>query len=379
MIRKLIQIQLLFMSILAATAGYAVQVNGLYRAEIPVTSQSAQERKSAIQQALQQVFIKVSGDSSIVKLDSVLNALSDPDHYLQSYNYLNGQRPNADPGDVGGYFLQAQFSAKAINQLLLDHNQTLWGRNRPLLLVWLAIQNGPGSKLELVSSAREGQNQAQNYFIADAKSRGLPTLFPLYDLTDMQHVSANDILNANTQAIAQASKRYGSDSILTGSIQQGVEPDSSWRAHWILLSQGNRTVWDNTAGTLKDLISSGIDAVTDTLAVRYGVAATQGNSEEGHLQLTVLNVQNLANYAKVSHYLERLTPVKQVEVVQIVPSSIIYDIKVVGGRFGFMQALSLDHRLKRVTDQDNDESPNNHTNNHTNNSMDRGLVYRWIS
>lgn len=84
------------------------------------------------------------------------------------------------------------------------------------------------------------------------------------------------------------------------------------------------------------------------------------------MQLTVVNIQNLADYAKVSRYLRSLTPVKQVQVSQIEPTSIGYDLHVSGGRFALQQALSLDHRLQQMETS-------------TNTNMDTGLIYQWIS
>lgn len=339
-----------------ASSGFAVQVAGLYETKVPVASQSTALRANALKQALTQVLVKLSGSSTSVTIPSITAALAHPESTLLSYSYQDGLLPNGDDS----LFLHASFDPKAIQQILENAGQSVWGRNRPLVLLWVSYSENQKAPQVLSSTSRGFIDSEVKY---DAQLRGLPILFPVLDLTDMQTVSASAIADQNIHSIEQASARYGSDAILAANITETTP--GNWNATWTLIAQGNTTTWVNNADNVKALLKTGLDTITDALAAKYVVVSD--TSQQNEVQLTVINIQNLSDYAAVTDYLKSLLPVKQVELQQINPSALVYSVKVVGGEMGLQKALSLDHRLQAVTvapSLDNAET---------------GLVYQWAS
>jgi len=216
--------------------GFAVQVAGLYETKVVVESQSSSLRTAALKQALAQVLVKLSGNSMVVKIPGIVSALDHPETTLLSYGYQDGTMP--DGGD--GLFLHASFDPKAIQQLLENAGQSVWGRNRPLILLWISCSRHQQTP-QILSSASQSLLDAE--LKSDAQLRGLPILFPILDLTDLQTISTTAIADKNIQSIEQASTRYGSDAILAANISENAPENSvgTWEATWTLIAQGNTT------------------------------------------------------------------------------------------------------------------------------------------
>lgn len=337
-----------------ATNATAVQVSGLYQTVVPVASQSKALQTAAMQQALSQVLIKVSGNSAVVNSAVVQSALATPTSYLVSYSYQDGALSDG----TSSLLLQVSFDPKAVMSLLQNAQQTVWGQNRPLVLVWLADTQTNTTPV-LVGANTENPLIAQ--FKNDAKMRGLPILFPIMDLTDIQAVTPADVAASQLNTIQQASTRYNSDAILAVNL---IQNNNQWNGTWTLVSQGESTTWQTNGMTMSQAIQAGLDAVTNNLAAKFAVVAN--NAATNEVQLTVENVQDLSDYAAVSKYLKGLAPVTQAEVVQVNASALIFNLTVTGGEAALQQALSLDHHLKPVLAV---PSPTD---------TGTGLVYQWI-
>lgn len=332
----------------------AVQVSGLYQAVVPVASQSKALQNAAMQKALSQVLIKVSGNSAVLNSTALQSAIANPANYLTSYSYQDGALADG----TSSLLLQASFDPKAVTTLLQNAQQSVWGQNRPLVLVWLADSQTNATPV-LIGANTENPLVAQ--FKTDAKTRGLPILFPVMDLTDMQAVTPAAVAASQLSTIQQASTRYNSDAILAVNLTQN---NNQWNGTWTLISQGASSTWQTNGMTMSQAIQSGLDAVTNNLAAKFAVVANAATSNQ--VQLTVENVQDLSDYAAVTKYLKGLEPVTQAEVTQVTATALIFNLTVTGGEAALQQALSLDHHLQPVM------AVPSTTNSGT------GLVYQWI-
>ena len=301
------------------------------------------------------MLVKVSGDSKVLSASNIQQALNQPENYIQQYSYQDQQVLNGDTL----LMLQTQFEPKAINELISSAGQTLWGRNRPLLLIWLALEP-EGQGLRLLGN--DSQNQAHELLQQDANARGLPIVLPMLDLTDMQNLSAQQVMNGDTLAVQQASQRYNADATLTAQLQQ--LSDNSWQAHWQLLSDNQQIAGQTKGQTLDDVLFTMVNQVSDQLAANYSVNTTTTSS--ANIVLTVTDIKNLQDYAKVTRYLNNLTPVKSVEIAEVGSNTLTFNLMVVGGEASLIKALSLDHKLKPAPDADIKDEQQLH------------LTYQWM-
>lgn len=115
---------------------FAASVENLYEGIVSVSSQNATVREQALQQALSQVLIKVSGNPQIISNDDIKNALQNPESYLLTYSYFNNTTSNNEPG----LFLQVEFDPKSIMTILQNAHIDL-GQGNTEIEVQLTVIN----------------------------------------------------------------------------------------------------------------------------------------------------------------------------------------------------------------------------------------------
>jgi hypothetical protein len=105
------------------------------------------------------------------------------------------------PGDDDTLFVS--FDGEALENALRQAGQTVWGSERPLTLIWLAVDWGRGER-EIISaedpqrSRDEARSIDRNRLLRQrvldiAERRGLPVAFPLLDTVDLKNISFSDI------------------------------------------------------------------------------------------------------------------------------------------------------------------------------------------
>lgn len=352
------KILLILFCCLTVTA-HAVEVHGLATATVPVTNQSAAERSQAVTQALQQVLIKLTGNSQINDNKAIQANLQNAQDYLQQYGYQRVKLPDAKQALA----LTASFDMSALKKLIAQSGQSVWGNNRPLVLIWLAVKQKQQQQISQYIVASNGASIAEQLVQHDAKMRGLPIMLPILDLQDLQQITINDITKQNINALSQASRRYGSDAILIAYINE--QGQQQWQGNWNLLVAGQSISWTNQQATLDAVIDAGINNLADTLAQRYAVLGIQ--QDHHNVSLTITNIKSLNDYAQVMKYLRQLSVVKNLTVTAVEPDQIVFDLQVIGGQRALTQAINLDHTLQPIVMSD--AALSNQT----------GLYYQWLS
>jgi hypothetical protein len=310
----------------------AVEVDGLYEAEVAVETQGRQERQAAIIAAFQQVLLKVAGRSDVNQIEAVSQLRQQAVSMVQQYRYLS--RPLDRPDKKTQDYLWVRFDTAAVNKALWDRGVPVWGKARPTVLVWLAVEDG--SRRFLL-----GSNSADEYRVLLeqlAGGRGLPVFFPLLDLEDQARLKFSDVWGNFQTSIEQASERYGTEAILVGRLLR--ENADWWQARWTLY-HGNQVInWDRR-GDLNAGMNIGIQSSADIIAARS--AQLTGGGEQ-LVQLQVNDINSLEAYAATLDYLASLGPVAEIDVAQANPASILCRLRIRGQREALVQALALSGR-----------------------------------
>lgn len=320
----------LVLAVVFAATAVAVPVENLYSAQVEVLSQSNADREAGIRAALGTVLVKLTGDRDAAARPDAQQILKHADRYVQQYQYSQKRKPTgeAEPGHT----LWVGFDAGAVARALQDSALPVWGRNRPYLIVWIAVEEGgrrylvePGVQLEV----RETVDAA-------AAARGLPVVLPLMDLEDQAAIDAADVWGNFTDTILQASRRYRSNGILVGRIH--MEPTGQWRSRWSLNESSATDQWEARSGSLAGALTAGIDGTADVLAHRYAQILTTGAEE---LWFAVEGVDSTQRYAQVVSYLQSLEAVGQLQVAALEGSRVKFKLRLRTDRDGLGRALAL--------------------------------------
>jgi hypothetical protein len=274
----------------------AARFPNLYEATVVPDPAAADQRAAAEAQALSKVLVRVTGNRN-APLDPGLQALLGNPSLVNSYGDLR-------PGEK-----QVGFNARVIDSALKQLNWPVWGAERPLILLWIAVDDGVGGRAILGANAPGAETSPTTAELlatirpeldAVADERGLLLALPLLDLEDLTAVTFNDIWGGFEDYVLAASTRYRADAVLTGAVRPGLLGNE---VQWLLLKDGERRPLNGI--TLRD----GLDSVADLYAAEFGVVGDASTA-----RLTVLDIGNLNDYGKVMSYLDTLSVLQSVDV-----------------------------------------------------------------
>lgn len=338
-ITKLLHVALLSIALVIASgalspAPHAAEVTTLYDVAVPVAGQGAVERSRAIREAFAEVLVKVSGDRNAPRQPALKAAFSDTMRYVQQYRYHKLVRHDAGSGDVElpALELRISFDPRAVNQLLFDTGNPVWGRARPTTLIWLAVQD---QTTRFLVGSDMGQ-AFQDEIARQAQRRGIPVLFPLMDLEDQAALHFTDVWGNFQDSILAASRRYQSEAVLVGRLylRQGGE----WEARWTLYSDAEPRYWSATASEAGAVLAAGIDSTADSLALRF--AQRGGGSANRVTALAVSGVDSLKDFARVLDYLESIDSVTSLQVSRVEADNVVFHLRIRGDESGLRQAIA---------------------------------------
>lgn len=300
----------------------AAEVPTLYTAEVPLDAEADDPRADAYARALREVLVRVSGAELAANELAVEELFPDPAAYVIQFR----------PGSAET--LWVSFDGNAIEQILRNSGQMVWGGDRPLTLVWLAVDWGQGSR-EIIGAddperrAGEGRSidlnkRLRERILAIAERRGLPLLFPLLDTTDLQGVTFSDIWGGFDERIIAASERYDVNSVLIGRIRPSPN-----RENWSYYFGGSERSWNGPPEVV-------VAQVADLLAAEFSVG---GNEPLQSVALSVAGVQTVEAYGSLQKLLAGVSLIESFTIVEVAGDRVSYRVDVRGGADRLARAL----------------------------------------
>ncbi|MBT8083385.1 MAG: DUF2066 domain-containing protein [Gammaproteobacteria bacterium] len=307
--------RVILLSLVLPAVALAVEVPTLFTAEVPYERDARDPRGLAYRYALTEILQRVSGSEVASDRQMVDELFPDPAVYVMQF------RPGANNT------LWVSFDGQAIERTLRSAGQTYWGADRPLTLVWVAVDWGQGRR-EIVAAddperrSAESRSIDRNRRIRErilevADRRGLPLIFPLLDSTDLQGVDFADIWGGFDEAVLEASRRYSVNSILIGRVRPGSGQRDRWTYHF----GGGET-------SLGGSPESVLGRVADMLAAEFAIA---GDTPVEVIALNVAGVTSIAAYGEVHRMLRDVPHVENFAVTEVVGDRVSYRVEVRGG------------------------------------------------
>ena len=322
----------LFVLTLLCLPAFAVEVPTLYTAEVPFDRSATDPRADAYETALREILLRVSGSALANDRLTVAELFPNPASFVMQF------RPGAEET------LWVSFDGQAIEQTLRNAGQTVWGSDRPLTLVWLAVDWGQGER-EIVAAddadrtRYEARSIDRNRLVRErvlefAERRGLPLVFPLLDTTDLQLVTFADIWGGFDEMILNASERYEANSILIGRIR----PSSSRSSRWTYYFGGAETA---LTGSPEDVVGRVADILADEFAV-------SGAMPIEAVALNVSGICNVEDYGSVHTILRDVPLIERFSVKEVVGDRVSYQVDVRGGAARLRRALRFNGMIEQA-------------------------------
>ena len=313
----------------------ASAIKHIYEVNLPVSSQEKQIRGAAFEQGLIEVSVRISGTSlapTQIDLKKATRMVRQYRYKAMTQSEIDVYMKQTATLVAPQYKLWMQFDGAKVKQVLRDNGLPVWGQQRPNVLIWLAVKDGRNRYLLKNSDVSQIKESITN----EAQQRGLPIIWPEYDMQDKNVVKFIDVWGEFWEPIKQASKRYPVDAVVLGRMNWSK---SGWTVNWSLLMENKTESWMLSALDLDTLMSSGIGVATDHISSRFAVFADSAN--DGELLLRVSDLNSVAGYSKASHYLSSLAPVKNVYATEVGKSQVDFHIELSGDESDLKRIIAL--------------------------------------
>jgi hypothetical protein len=314
---------LALVSVFALSSAGAIEVTSLYTANVPFDQEQDDPRAHAYEMALAQVLLRVAGAALVSDADLFEAWFPRPSDYVVQYS----------PGPDDTLFVS--FDGDAVEDTLRSAGQTIWGSDRPLTLVWLAVDWGHGER-EIVGttdadrSSDEARSINRNRLLRQrllnfAESRGLPIAFPLLDSEDLANVSFSDVWGGFDERIIDASRRYDVDSILIGRVRA----DSAQRNRWTYHFRGDQRAWSGEPEIV-------IIQIWDLLAAEFAIG---GDAPLRTVQLNISGIESMDAYGRVRNVLAGMNVIENFVITTVAGDRISFRVQAHGGAERLARAL----------------------------------------
>lgn len=309
----------------------SLSVDQLYETSLLALDQGDSERQKSLREGLLQVIVRISGQTDFQDNVVIREALANPDTYLQQFGYVSlSDTEKADlraatdtknrldsktrsakklpPSMPPTIRIKLRFARESINSLLRKAQLPIWPANRPSVLAWVVIDGvGVGGKRLLNPS-----DPAQGFLLREASRRGLPVVLPMNDLKDQVGLGADRLWNLDQVAIAEASQRYGEDSILVGRVTQVAA--GQWQGSWLYVLKGQSWLRESSADDLEALLAQGVNEAIKIQVERYGI---RPDSSANSVLLAISGVNSVRDYATTVTFLKNLEAVKSLRITEV--------------------------------------------------------------
>jgi hypothetical protein len=290
-------------------------LDDLYSVTVPYTG----DDDAAFRQAMRDVLVRVTGRSDAPELENLAPMVGQASRYVTSYRRAAGNQ------------LTVSFNGAEIENAIDASGLAFWGNERPVTLVWLALDRG-GGRRALVSASDTSAEKAR--VDSGAARRGLPLAWP--DAGDDLLSATQQAWSGDHAALVDAARRYGADGVLVGRARQAA--GGGYSVEWSFSSAG-----DSATATGE------LEAGPELAAARYaGVYASRGAAQRSEQVVTVSGINSLESYASAMRTLARLAPVRGVTVDEVTPDAVSFRVNVRGAPDALNEAILRDGRLQPI-------------------------------
>lgn len=310
----------------------AEEVDGLYVSLVPVADQSAISKDRGVEEALNNVLIKLTGNSEIINSVRLIPFLDSANDYIDALSFQDLPSNFEESLDGRNTGLEVSFSRPAIDQLIRRAQLPVLPSNRPKLLVWI-VKDDVTTGREFLSqdflssdfSNSIGQKVLTDFSSA-MESRGIPYMLPTFDLEDQLALSIDQAWNLSADNIELASERYRADGWIALRFYRTSAGEI--RGAWLYQAGGRLELGDFNTQDNEPFIAREVDSLLDSLTRSFSyIPQTNTNA----LLVEIGNIESFSNYKSVIEQFEKLELVESFDLFSISGNRIRFSVAAEGG------------------------------------------------
>jgi hypothetical protein len=358
---RIANIILLSLGLLLVTNVQAARLQNPYVVDVPVATQSAEDRKTATAIGLQQLLARLSGQAVSDTLTKELAAAGKLESYLLQYGYVkNVPAPafNALPVDAPQamtpqspastqplsvsplstpqqsvsaavalapvtmpWRLHLEFSPTVLNALMQEKGLTLWPLDRPQVQLWMTDDSG-------ALSAASNRPEVTRVIVDIANARGVPlSVADSLLAAGTSNLPASALQNQDIAQLLPLLPVQTADAFLFARI--GGDDVQGWDLHWLLHFRDQDYRFEEKNKDIYIALDKSLQQVAGYLSGNYRSSVT-ADTGSVQLRLRVEGVQSFESYSRLRDYVEKLDVVQRAAIIQVNGGVVIIDIDAKG-------------------------------------------------
>ena len=315
---------------------WATQLPNLYIAEVSAD----QQRQAWQREALIQVIQRIAGQPEVLQHPALQQELQQANTYIKQFEAIRNEQGSA---------LRVVVDQQKLEQFFRQHQLPVWGNRRPQVLLWL-VEQRPDGRQFISHADHEVVKQIQ----ALASQRGIPLIWPLYDMDDLLSLSETDVWAGFWQQIRQASARYQPDLTAALVLSASTNTETVMQQLFWQLDQQQRVLrFEHSQQQQEQLLHDFVWQLADHLAANYSVNYLD---QSVPVQLRVGGVQQWSDWVILQRLLESFPGVTQVDLLhrtaEYADTQLILSIS----QTDFLQLLGLEPQLRWSGSTDSTQS-----------------------
>lgn len=334
-------LMLLLSMLLMAPAGATTnQGFALLDVKVRVPDQSPELQSAAFASGLQQVLVRLSGDSKVLeKLDT-----PPAGRYVKQFRYNNIEdeiqlQPGAEPL-IPMLELWIQYDEDRLVSLLRNNNIPVWFSKRDTAVVWLAVRDGMRHYL----LRDDDESQLKTAMETAAAGRGVPMIWPRYDGADRASLRFADVWGGFEMPLREVSNRYANGPVIAVNM---AWTSNGWVGEWYLHDAGQSRYWMVENLDYTSLIASGMDKLADELGRRYAVVDDDSRNVAS-LKVMFRGVSSVASYKRVQAILQEHPAVKNALLSELNGDDAVFDISLRTDKQDFLERMARNRSLREL-------------------------------
>ncbi len=286
------------------------------------------ESSLPLNEALDQVLTRLTGFVDVSMAERLTLNRDQVQALVLSQQRVRRSRLEPDGvTSVDELYLRVEFDPRGVDALLAEAGVSRLGQTRPSILLWLAVEDDQGVRLETDAWLEQRiERQAQRL--------GLEIVRPLGDLQDLAEVQATDIRGGILESATPSAERYGAGVLAMLDLR---EDPSGWTGRWFWRLEGRDASLRAQAVEPEAVIAEGMEVLLGALVDRFGRVA--GVGQTGSMRLAVEGIEDEIQYAEVFNYLDSLGPVSNFHVVAARGTTVEFELQLSGASFDDLLAI----------------------------------------
>jgi hypothetical protein len=265
-VRAIIRLSLI-VALTSCSGTMATAADDLYRAQAIVTGQGEANRIVGFASCLEDVLIKVSGAQKLAGDRRLAAYKSNAKDFVRAFSY-HDQMSGTPTRDEQGtrdrpYDLIVDFDETKIDDLLKALRLTPWRSHRPVLAVFVEMQQGLKSYM-VTADADQAAIQRESLLAAAAK-RGMTAVLPSAAALAESSINGTEFGTMTSSKFGSVAARQGGEVALIGRLVW-VDRELGWATQWRMDWQSRTHRWQARGVTFDEAFRRGFGGAAQILS-----------------------------------------------------------------------------------------------------------------